>query len=257
MSSLPTFLQEALSNIEPGATFSGTLPAITSSSGRRYFAKHGTPQEVEQWMGEAESLKAMKLAAPGLAPEVLEYGVVDRNGNAATAGDADARPYFVSQYLDLGRLTNKSAEELGRRLATGMHQYTSERGFGFDIPTYCGVTRLKNGWFPSWEACYNSMIADLVSQLRKKGRNAELCRRTEEVQEKCVILVQGVFVADELEREKNHTSAARTSGREAGTPAWRSLGMKIRLRLEGRSAGLIFHFCRAGIQAQTRKLESR
>ncbi|KAJ7597598.1 Fructosamine/Ketosamine-3-kinase [Mycena floridula] len=157
---------ERLQRLEPNTEFSGYPPKITSSSGKCYFVKVGTPAETEQYLGEMESLNAIRLAAPGLAPLELNTGVI---------GD---RPYMISEYKNLSRLTKASAAVLGKRVATELHGYKSLNGFGFQVPTYCGVTRLVNGWFSSWEECYASMIADLLAQLRAQGpQHRQLCNK--------------------------------------------------------------------------------
>ncbi|KAG5644623.1 DNA-dependent RNA polymerase II [Asterophora parasitica] len=144
---IPLILLEQLSSIEPSVDFSGSPPKVRSTSGEMYFVKHGTSIEREQYAGEAESLKAIEAAAPGLAPRVLSSGI-----------DNDGKPYFVSEYKMLDRLDETGGKTLARRLATELHAHTSDKGFGFHAPTYCGATRLKNGWFESWEACFSSMI---------------------------------------------------------------------------------------------------
>jgi fructosamine-3-kinase len=170
----PVLLQH-LHAIEPNATFSVSPPRIISSNGFAYFAKTGSPTEAEQYHGEAESLKAIAIAAPGLAPRVLASGV-----------DDSRKPYFLSEYKNLTRLTGDAAKTLGRRMAMEMHTYKSPNGFGFGVPTYYGATRLQNGWFESWEKCYSAMIHDLLTQLGMKGGYTDLCAKTEELQEMCV-----------------------------------------------------------------------
>ncbi|KAK0505627.1 fructosamine kinase PKL/CAK/FruK [Armillaria luteobubalina] len=155
--SLPQILLEQLKKVNPTAEFAGSLPKVRSSLGDTYFAKLGRPSEAEQYQGEVESLKAIDAAASGLAPKVIASGV--DNG----------RPYFISYYKDFGSLLDSAGAELGKRLATELHQYSSDCGFGFDVPTFCGATRMKNGWFDTWEECYSEMIGDLLSQLRGKG----------------------------------------------------------------------------------------
>jgi len=179
-SCLPTILLQHLQRLEPDADFSASLPAITSSQGMRYFGKVGSQAEKEQYIGEAESLKAMGVAAPGLVPRVFACGVTDNSGNDSPL-EGPGRPYFLSEYKDLTPLTEEAAEELGRRLATELHKSQSTKGFGFGVPTYCGATRLENGWFETWEQCYDSMIKDLLTQLAKKGRFPELCKKGDEV----------------------------------------------------------------------------
>lgn len=175
--SVPQLLLEQLQKVESGSIFSGPLPKITSSKGNAYFGKIGSSSEAEQYAGEVESLKAMGIGAPGLVPRVFAFGV------------QNDRPYFLSEYKDIGTLTEKAAATLGKRLATELHSYKSTRGFGFGIPTYCGATRLQNGWFDTWEGCFSAMMSDLMGQLRKKGRFADVCAKADVVIKEYAMLI--------------------------------------------------------------------
>jgi protein-ribulosamine 3-kinase len=174
-SSIPQHILEKLEQIESGASFSGAPPRVTASSGTLYYVKSGSAREAEQYAGEADSLKAINMAAPSLAPNILESGV-----------DASGSPYFISEYNDIGSLSSSAADVLAKRMASELHAHEnpSGKGFGFGIPTYCGVTRLQNGWFERWDDCYGSLIGDLVSQLERKGGYPELCKKVHIVKEK-------------------------------------------------------------------------
>ncbi|KAF7347668.1 Fructosamine kinase PKL/CAK/FruK [Mycena venus] len=169
-STVPPVLLEQLQRLEPDAEFTGSLPRLTSSTGRHYFAKIGTAREEEQYIGEAESLKHIAAAAPGLAPSVMASG-------------SDGKvPYMITEYKDLTSLDDAAAKLLGKRLATELHRYQGPNDeFGFGVPTYCGATRLQNGWFDCWDDCFSAMIGDLLTQLRKKGGFASLCAKGEKV----------------------------------------------------------------------------
>jgi protein-ribulosamine 3-kinase len=167
---LPQILLQHLQKLEPDAQFTGSLPVIQSSTGKRYFAKIGSPEDKDQYIGEAESLKLMYMAAPGLSPRVLAHG------------DAGGLPYFLSEYKDFGHLNDKAAAILGRRMAEELHMYKSTEGFGFRVPTYCGATRQENGWFETWEDCFSALIGGLLDKL--EGRFAELRAKGEEVRMK-------------------------------------------------------------------------
>ncbi|KAF8832124.1 hypothetical protein HHX47_DHR1001018 [Lentinula edodes] len=169
--SLPSIILNELAKIEPSAEFAGRLGGrVQSSSGKVYFVKLGTSDEAEQYIGEADSLRAINTGAPGLAPRVFATGTFE-NG----------RPFFISEYKDICNLTEKSAVILAKRLATEMHSYQSQYGFGFEVPTYCGATRMKNGWYDSWEKCYSEMIGDLLEKLKKRGRYEKLCAKGESI----------------------------------------------------------------------------
>ncbi|KAF9040453.1 fructosamine kinase PKL/CAK/FruK [Hymenopellis radicata] len=166
---ISAMLLEQLKKLRPNADFSGSPPRIKSSDGATFFVKFGSTNETEQFTGEAESLKAIHAAAPGLAPQVLASGI------------SDGHPYFISEYKDMGRLSERSGQDLGKRLALELHQYTSHQGFGFHVPTFCGATRMKNGWYETWEECYSEMIKDLLDALRSTSRYSTLCRKGDQV----------------------------------------------------------------------------
>lgn len=168
---IPSVILEHLTKLRPGAEFTGSPPRVKSSDGGVFFVKVGSASEAEQFAGEAESLNAIDAAAPGLAPHVY-----------ASGQDEAGRPYFVSDYLDFGPLTDKAGAELAKRMALEMHQYTSEQGFGFHVPTYCGATRMKNGWYPTWQECYGEMVNGLLNDLRSQGgRYSGLCSKGDKV----------------------------------------------------------------------------
>lgn len=165
-----------LEPVTPADDFTFKLPLVTSSSGSSYYCKVGTSSKHERefYQGEIESLKAIASAAPGLAPRVLSSGVND-----------DGRPYFISEYKHLSRLTPSSAQKLAIRLATEMHSgmHKSASGFGFHVPTFCGATRLTNGWHETWEGCYSALINDLLVGLRKRTGNESLCEKGDRIRE--------------------------------------------------------------------------
>lgn len=129
-------LRQKLSEIEPDAKFDYNLPIVISSSNKRYYAKAGKPSEQAQYIGEAESLKHISRAAPGLTPKVLQSGV-----------DDSGSPYLISDYLYITPHDSGSLKSLATRLASELHVHKSEQGFGFEVPTFCGVTRQANGWY--------------------------------------------------------------------------------------------------------------
>lgn len=185
---IPRVILKHLQDIEPSGTFNGSLPRIQSSSGRVYYAKFGLSKDREQWEGEAESLKSMHQAAPGIAPKPFAFGVVDEEGNEVDASDHSGRPFFLSEYSDFSSLTNDAAIRLGKRMATEMHKYESTQGFGFGVPTYCGATRFQNGWYKTWAECFDSMIGQMLGHLEQQGRFARLRSKGKELRERYVFL---------------------------------------------------------------------
>ena len=170
---IPQYIVQKLQEIEPTASFSGLLPQIISSSGVSYFVKVGSLLEQAQYAGEVESLKAMEDAAPSLSPHLFISGILE-----------SGVPYFVSEYKELLPLSSDAAVVLAKRMATELHcPKSTTPGFGFSIPTYCGVTKLSNGWFQRWDDCYSAMIGELLLQLEHKGGFDSLCRKGKVVQE--------------------------------------------------------------------------
>ncbi|KAF8922098.1 fructosamine kinase PKL/CAK/FruK [Mucidula mucida] len=147
---ISAILLEQLEKLRPNADLSGSPPRIRPPTERISLSNSGVPMKRSNILA--------KLTAPGLAPLVLASGI------------SDGRPYFISEYKDMGRLSEKSGQELGKRLALELHQYTSNKGFGFHVPTFCGATRMKNGWYETWEECYSEMIKDLLDALRSTNR---------------------------------------------------------------------------------------
>ena len=174
------FLPHLLSE-EPDVQFTINFPLIASSAGKKYYARAGSAEEKDQYYGEAESLRAIYEAAPGLAPRLLASGIT---GEEAPSGRG--KPYFLSEYKDIRSLTIKSAELLGERLAKELHTFKSSNGYGFSVPTYCGATSQDNGWFDTWERCYSMMINNLLLKLPKGVRYSELLHKGEEVRTRYV-----------------------------------------------------------------------
>ncbi|KAI0034186.1 fructosamine kinase [Vararia minispora EC-137] len=175
---LPPFILNKLQQLEPGALFDVRLPRVQSSSGTRYFVKVGASGEKEQYIGEERSLRDMHAAAPGLVPKMVMSGFLDSNGESQ--GDS-GRPYFVSEYKDIGPLSSQAGAILGKRLGVELHRFKSDKGFGFDVPTFCGATRMRNGWYDTWTECFSVKIKDLLQTLQDEGRGKRLVQKGGEV----------------------------------------------------------------------------
>lgn len=176
--------QHLLQAEEPGTTITHVDRGgiVQSSAGAKYISKLGSKAEQEQFIGEAESLKAMNRAAPTLAPRLVASGILDKS-QTKTDNEID-RPYFLSEYKDLASLDNAAASILGKRLATEMHQFKSTQGFGFHVPTFCGRTKQENGWYDTWEECYDALIGGLLNRLKARGTFTELCAKGEQVRKR-------------------------------------------------------------------------
>ncbi|CUA68282.1 Ketosamine-3-kinase [Rhizoctonia solani] len=174
---MSAFLIEILQTLFPGDNFtSGRGPRIVSSSGRTYYGKTGTSSETEQYRAETRSLQLMSAAAPGLCPNVV-------------SASHEGRPYLISDYLDLSSLSSSAgaSSTLARRLASELHASRSENGkYGFECPTFCGATKIDNGWYDTWAEAYSAMIGGLLDKLEKRGSYKELCIRGREVQQKVI-----------------------------------------------------------------------
>ncbi|MBW0502924.1 hypothetical protein O181_042639, partial [Austropuccinia psidii MF-1] len=124
--------------------------------------------------GEAESLRALGKAAPGLVPKLYL--------NAFLQGQA----VMISEYFNLMPISPKLDRELGRRLAS-MHdpnaaESRSPNGlYGFHVPTYCGETEQDNRWEKNWITFFRDRrlksLLDLIgdSEIEKLGKT--LCDR--------------------------------------------------------------------------------
>ncbi|KAJ1598506.1 hypothetical protein NDA14_002268 [Ustilago hordei] len=147
---------------------------LAQPSGLALFAKINS--SVEQTLGEAESLKALGAALSSgsdkggveerLTPEVHASGKLQ-----------DGRAYLITDYLDLRPWINKSGQKvLGRRLAEMHKRGVNEDGrFGFDVATYCGVTRQDNSWNTSWPKFWaDQRIGDLVNRICADQNDNEL-----------------------------------------------------------------------------------
>ncbi|KAG9082204.1 hypothetical protein FRC07_014280, partial [Ceratobasidium sp. 392] len=171
-----SFLIQKLTQLFPDETFTAASgPRITSSSGSTYYAKVGSSSESEQYRAESRSLELMSAAAPGLCPHVV------------LASRTESRPFLISDYLDLFSLSSsaRASSTLARRLASELHASKSDNGkFGFECPTFCGATKVDNGWYDTWESAYSAMIGGLLDKLEKRGPYKELCARGREVQER-------------------------------------------------------------------------
>ena len=187
MSPVPSIFLKYLNKLEPNAQFTFSSPRLRSSSGTTYYAKIGAASEHAQYTAEVESLKALDTAAPGLVPKVFASGFSAQGDEESKAGTG--RPYFLSEYKDLKSLSSASATILGRRLAEEAHSYKGTNGFGFHVPTYCGPTRMENGWYSSWDKCYDALVAGLLSHL-KSSRYSTLRAKGEQVRRRHVFNTQ-------------------------------------------------------------------
>ncbi|KAF8756113.1 Fructosamine kinase [Rhizoctonia solani] len=150
-----TFLIEKLKISFPGETFIARGgPRISSSNDQTYYGKSGTPSEVEQYRRNTKPAAYVSCCA-GLMPNL-----------ASSAG---------------------ASTILARRLASELHGAKSNNGkFGFECPTFCGATKIDNGWYSTWADAYNAMIGGLLDKLEKQESYKKLCRTGREVQQRVI-----------------------------------------------------------------------
>ncbi|KAG8954922.1 hypothetical protein FRC04_010406 [Tulasnella sp. 424] len=189
MSGIAPSVLNALRALDPDATYTQAGgPQVKSSKGDVFYVKTGHSRNYDQWKGEAESLKAMDAAAPGICPRLIAFG---------EDAEARQRPYMISEYKQFTSLSSASGKILAKRMALELHEpQNSEAGakgrFGFEWPTYCGATRLENGWFDTWDEAYASLIKTLLDGLRQEGRSySEVCDLGDQVVAKVIPFLLG------------------------------------------------------------------
>ncbi|KAG8910787.1 hypothetical protein FRC00_007557, partial [Tulasnella sp. 408] len=179
MSGIAPSVLNALNALDPDATYSQAGgPKVKSSKGDIFFVKTGHARNYDHWKGEAESLKAMYAAAPGICPRLIAFGDDE---------ESKQRPYMISEYKQFTSLSSTSGKVLAKRMALELHEPKNSEAeakgrFGFEWPTYCGATRLENGWFDTWDEAYASLIKTLLDGLRQEGRTySEICNLGDQV----------------------------------------------------------------------------
>ncbi len=152
--------------------------------GRLLFAKLASP--ADQVLGEAASLNAMSQAlkaayeaegSPTDGMESLESWTMIPTVHAfGQPQGSTGKAYLVTDYKDMsGRLGRKEQRLLGRKLAL-MHKHTlrqsSEKRFGFDRPTHCGITEQDNTYEDKWSTFFiERRIGKLIKQINDSSAN--------------------------------------------------------------------------------------
>lgn len=95
--------------------------------------------------------------------------------------EPEERPFMISEYKFMQPLQGQHALDLARRLALELHAFKSDRGFGFECATYCGVTRTQGKFFDTWAACFADMVKSLLSNLREDSQWAEVVKLGDEI----------------------------------------------------------------------------
>ena len=111
-----------------------------TETGRTYIAKLAKAASATQLIGEAEGLKRMWQTSNGLVPKLHAFEKID-NGDKAL---------FISDYINLGGMGGPAMTRLAEKMAYELHnpdkQLDDVKGFGFPVPTHCGVTEQDNTW---------------------------------------------------------------------------------------------------------------
>ncbi|MBX7185529.1 MAG: fructosamine kinase family protein [Vicinamibacteria bacterium] len=130
---------------------------LTTSEGD-FFAKWSADCPPDIFIREAQGLEALRSAASEIAiPRVI----------AASEPAGKDPAFLIIEYLEpAGRGTLPDDEKLGRGLAA-IHRVSAEK-FGFDSPTYCGLTPQDNRWRESWVDFYREQrLQPLIDTLAR------------------------------------------------------------------------------------------
>lgn len=112
---------------------------VNTETGKTYIAKLASGNTA-QLIGEAEGLKRMGETSPGLVPK-LHIFESQHNGEKAL---------FISDFISLGGMGGNAMIRLADKMANELHNHDKQlkdvKGFGFPVPTHCGVTEQDNTW---------------------------------------------------------------------------------------------------------------
>lgn len=131
---------------------------LTTSAGE-FFAKWSERCPPDIFIREAQGLEALRSAASEIAlPRVI----------AASEPVGTDPAFLIIEYLEpAGREGLQEDEKLGRGLAA-IHRLRADR-FGFDSPTYCGLTPQDNRWRESWVDFYRDQrLQPLIDTLARE-----------------------------------------------------------------------------------------
>jgi len=75
------------------------------------------------------------------------------------------------------------SRRVGRKAlhAPELHAAKSTNEFGFGCATYCGPTRVENGWFDTWEECFSVRVGGVLDILENGGEYEDLCKMGREI----------------------------------------------------------------------------
>jgi fructosamine-3-kinase len=135
-----------------------------SGGSRRYFVKLNRAGRRGMFDAEAEALRAIERSGAVRVPRPVCTGEDERDC------------WLVLEYLELGRGTAATMEDLGRRLA-GMHRATAER-FGWQRDNTIGATPQHNRWSASWPEFWRTQRLGFQLELAaRNGHRGQMQRR--------------------------------------------------------------------------------
>ena len=108
-----------------------------TGDGVTYFVKVNQASQVEMFVAEALGLKQIRATQTIRVPQPICWGMADRAS------------YLVLEWLEFGRGTTPSWEEMGRKLAA-MHQAGGSDRFGWERNNTIGSTPQINHWTDRW-----------------------------------------------------------------------------------------------------------
>lgn len=120
-----------------------------------YFVKLNQASQVAMFAAEALGLQQIRKTGTILVPNPICCGAID---NAA---------YLVLEWLDLGRGTSQTWEEMGRRLAK-LHQVKKVTAFGWERDNTIGATPQINSWTSDWSDFFTQHRIGYQIQLAKQ-----------------------------------------------------------------------------------------
>ncbi|MDJ0728763.1 MAG: fructosamine kinase family protein [Crocosphaera sp.] len=125
----------------------------------KYFVKINHASKVEMFAAEALGLKEMAQTQTIRVPKPICWGMTERSS------------YIVLEWLEFGRSSNHSWEEMGRNLAK-MHNYQGKSKFGWSQNNTIGSTQQVNNWAEKWANFFaDYRIGFQLKLAARKGRN--------------------------------------------------------------------------------------
>ncbi|GBF79918.1 fructosamine kinase family protein [Aphanothece sacrum] len=124
-----------------------------------YFVKINQASQIEMFAAEALGLKQMSETHTIRVPKPICWGMAERVS------------YIVLEWLEFGRGTNDSRQEMGRKLAK-MHAYQGSSQFGWERNNTIGSTPQVNTWMDNWADFFaEQRIGYQLKLAKRKGGN--------------------------------------------------------------------------------------